>query len=472
MKFDIKVSNFGKIDQADIKVRPFTVIAGPNSSGKSFITKALYSIFSTINIDHVSVEAYKQIHSLERLVSFLHLKINRISRREDILFKKLFSRLALVKTSIDDAFGSNTFTNQVSSSFLLKESIDSVEKAYSSLLNEVSPKSKFQKVQDQFDNIKNLINQLKIISDAPTHYLSSGIDLGIVNALKENFQVTSIDSLKNHNSIKESEVKFDLDTLGNLSINAAGKLDFSLNQTSIDEFQKLYNVVYLESPVYWKLKNALDSVRKNKGLSAFGRRRGADILTGVPKHFYDLLDLLESKVKNNDEVRLSSEDIRNAIGGQLEISDTGDISFQENNSSNSVNLHITALGITNLGIISLLIDRNIISKGSFLFIDEPEVHLHPSWQKLMVDTLFELSKQGINIVIATHSIDMMKSIENIVNKDEELVINEHFGVNQLSEDGVTINTGKHVSKKIANIKTDLAKPFLDMFYESQLDLDI
>ena len=118
------------------------------------------------------------------------------------------------------------------------------------------------------------------------------------------------------------------------------------------------SVVYLESPVYWKQKNALDAVRKNKGLSAFGRRRGADILTGVPKHFYeDILAPFREHlfVKNNDEVRLLV--VRISLKMLLVVSwkyqTLRDISFQENNSSNSVNLHITALGITNLGIISL-----------------------------------------------------------------------------------------------------------------------
>lgn len=43
MKLDVVVSNFGKINKANIKIRPFTVIAGRNSSGKSFLTKSLYS---------------------------------------------------------------------------------------------------------------------------------------------------------------------------------------------------------------------------------------------------------------------------------------------------------------------------------------------------------------------------------------------------------------------------------------------
>ena len=60
------------------------------------------------------------------------------------------------------------------------------------------------------------------------------------------------------------------------------------------------------------------------------------------------------------------------------------------------------MGIANLGILALLIERKVLDKGTFLFIDEPEAHLHPAWQVIMAETLFELAKGGVNVVIATH----------------------------------------------------------------------
>lgn len=49
MKTDLHIKNFGKIKSANIQLRPFTVIVGPNSSGKSLITKSLYSIFHSMS---------------------------------------------------------------------------------------------------------------------------------------------------------------------------------------------------------------------------------------------------------------------------------------------------------------------------------------------------------------------------------------------------------------------------------------
>jgi predicted ATP-dependent endonuclease of OLD family len=467
MKFNISISNFGKINNADIKIRPFTVIAGPNSSGKSFVTKALYSFFSTINIDHVTVETFSRTDDLQRLATYLNATLPRpSSRMVDALYKEFVEKINVIEGTIEDAFEKNTFSDQVSRAFLLKEAIDGLEKSFNNLNSQVSNKAKYSKVTDQFDNIKNNINQLKKIADNPSECLSSGINTGFINALKENFQVSSLTDLKNYHVDNDSIVKFNFDTLGSIEIKKE-TLSFSLNRDSIDEFQNLYNVVYIESPVYWKMKEALESVRKNKRFFSISRIKQADYLTGVPKHFYDLVDFLKNKTKNSENIKLEQSVIKTAIGGEIIISESGELYFKEDGYTKNINLHATALGVTNLGIISLLLERGILAKGSYLFVDEPEVHLHPSWQKIMIDTLFELSKKEINIVIASHSIDMMKCIENIMEQEESLNLDEHFGINQLSSEGNSLNGSDNVFKRISAIKEDLGKSFYEMFIDSK-----
>ena len=42
----IKISNIGKIKEADVTINGITVIAGENNTGKSTVGKALYAIFN------------------------------------------------------------------------------------------------------------------------------------------------------------------------------------------------------------------------------------------------------------------------------------------------------------------------------------------------------------------------------------------------------------------------------------------
>lgn len=213
--------------------------------------------------------------------------------------------------------------------------------------------------------------------------------------------------------------------------------------------------------------DALNSVRESNQFLRLRRLRQTDYLSGVPKHFYDLVDLLKNKIKSSDSISFEQGAIKKEIGGEIIISKSGDLYFKEEGYAKNINLHSTALGITNLGIILLLIERGILANGSYIFVDEPEVHLHPAWQKIMINTLFELSKKGINIVIASHSIDMMKCIQNIMEKEESLILEDHFGINQLSAKGESINISDDVFKRISSIKNDLGKSFYDMFLDSK-----
>ena len=52
----LKIENFAKIKEADIKLDGITVIAGLNDTGKSTVGKVLYSIFNSLNTIDKSVE--------------------------------------------------------------------------------------------------------------------------------------------------------------------------------------------------------------------------------------------------------------------------------------------------------------------------------------------------------------------------------------------------------------------------------
>ena len=113
----------------------------------------------------------------------------------------------------------------------------------------------------------------------------------------------------------------------------------------------------------------------------------------------------------------------------------------------------------------MLLNKNVISKGSFVFVDEPEVNLHPAWQKIMIEVLYKLSKEGVNVVIASHSIDMMKYIENIMNNLDDEEVEEHFAINRLSQDGISNNLEITPKESMSKIKEDLGNPFYEMSLE-------
>ena len=55
MDLELKIENFGPIDKATVQVGQFTVFAGPNNTGKTFVAKMLYSMLRARNANHALV---------------------------------------------------------------------------------------------------------------------------------------------------------------------------------------------------------------------------------------------------------------------------------------------------------------------------------------------------------------------------------------------------------------------------------
>ena len=96
MAFKVKIKNIGKPEDAEIRVGQFTVFAGPNNTGKSFVSKLLYSLFDAMKdpaldyFDSPLNSLRQSLYGIEALGyedenSLLSLLVNQIRKVEDIV---------------------------------------------------------------------------------------------------------------------------------------------------------------------------------------------------------------------------------------------------------------------------------------------------------------------------------------------------------------------------------------------------
>ena len=286
----------------------------------------------------------------------------------------------------------------------------------------------------------------------PEDIVASGIKYKILGNLIRNFQIPEISHLA---GMEKTRSEVAIEGIGNIQFSNE-EIDSSIWNVGLEHLQQYSRVIYLESPVYWKLKNALETLRIRPRYFPSLRER----IDGIPGYFYDLASALKSEYTGDIAFpglyeKLTGKDV---LGGKIAISGGGDLSFQEN--GRRFSLPITAMGVANLGILALLIEHKVLDEDSFLFIDEPEAHLHPAWQVIMAETLFELAKGGVHVVIATHSADILKWLEVHVKKnpdDENLIaLNKFPATGDEAEDQDFVD-------KIASIKQELTKPFADLY---------
>ena len=454
MAFELNIKNIGKLDDAKIRIGQFTVFAGPNNTGKSTVSKLLYSLFDAMNVNHAEVY-------MQNLTRPVRDNIRRLMMWPESSDSDALHSFLREIENLENAFKDSTIKDieRLDKTILdLANKVEALREIFSNITMEHLRDSPFPSsepediLKDVEPDLAKLHEDLRVIDGGG--FIISGIKYKVMENLTQNFQVPSLAGLQGK---ENAPSVVNIENIGRFEFNNTEKgIGFNIYHAGLRQLQQYSDVIYLESPVYWKLKNALEDLRINPRY----RHRERVRLSGIPGYFYDLASAFKHEYTGDIAFpdlyeRLTGKDV---LGGKIAISESGDLSFQEN--GRSFSLPVTAMGVANLGILALLIERKILDEDSILFIDEPEAHLHPAWQVVMAETLFDLAKGGVNVVIATHSADILKWLEVHVKKNPE--DEGMIALNKFPANGDDSNE-QDFNDKIAAIKQELTKPFADLY---------
>lgn len=135
---------------------------------------------------------------------------------------------------------------------------------------------------------------------------------------------------------------------------------------------------------------------------------------GVSDIYWDVLSRIRNiGIAEQPELINIYQKIEIIINGKVEYtSQTGSVF---NSKGKTIDIKLSAAGIKIFGLLQLLIERDILKKDSVLILEEPESHLHPSFCFQLIEILFELKNAGVTIILITHSVEMIRYIEYLVN---------------------------------------------------------
>ena len=484
----VVVQNLGPIAKAELRLKPLTVLAGPNKTGKTFASKMLHSVFGVMNANHLDVlfqnHADKIREVMRRLWRFMPME----DRTVRTLSKpRLPENGGRKRTSVRDFF------------VKVENRLDDMGKMVSSLadasVNDPESAATFRALADECESLRGLYKEsaISIVSAAlageRSHDESSRrkIARGYAAELEDAFAALAnvpwmeggdrlfregaadafFQSIASNFQIHPGRLPMNMK--GGFSINVEGIANFALKGESpsfdipregIDLTREQSRILFLDSPIYWRLQGPL--IRSTFPSSALRRR---DPLIGrAPQYFYDLVELLNGENPSPPSFPELHEDLSKIIGGKIILQKTGMgnmLFFQDDRVRFPMPMHATATGVVNLGFLSLLIERNLIDKGTYVFIDEPESNLHPKWQVEMAEALYKLARGGVNVVLATHSIDILKRMEIYAKEDPDA--EEFIAVNHFREGGIVEDNGKSLDAKISAVMKELSSPFFDLY---------
>ena len=353
MKLSIK--NVGKLKEADVEINGITVIAGENNTGKSTVSKTLFSLFSGF-------------YNLNEKISLTRLGNTRT----------IFLR----------------FMENIN-----KESAEILNNVSNELVNNSDYKNNKTKIFELIRRNKNFISEkdlkditkkiIDILNIKDAEYLKNMVSYVLNNEF--NNQINTIGSndfgeiiLK----IKEEEIKIKIKsneiTIEN-KINLRAKVIYIDDPFVIDNLNdyKLRDVRYLENH-----KENLETklVRENTEIN------------------------ISEKIIIEDKLKKITEKLEEVINGKIKFNQGKWIYELENN--NELNLKNLSAGLKSFAILKRLVENGNLEEKGIVILDEPEIHLHPEWQIKFAELIVLLQKEfGMHILLTTHSPYFLKAIQ-------------------------------------------------------------
>ncbi len=141
---------------------------------------------------------------------------------------------------------------------------------------------------------------------------------------------------------------------------------------------------------------------------------------GFDDTYYDLLKLLRVPPTQGDiapELLTIADGLDEFVGGQIVRKGLSD-EFVFQRGEHVYTMPQTADGIKKIGLLTNLIKNRSLTKGTILFLDEPETNLHPRAISVFTKMLFRLAQAGVQIYLATHSYFVLKQLEILAKRHQ------------------------------------------------------
>jgi len=162
--------------------------------------------------------------------------------------------------------------------------------------------------------------------------------------------------------------------------------------------------------------------------------------------YHDLaLNLSMPKLKNIPEFLVDAlQDLAEDIGGALELD--GGKFYLVANGKKRREITLVAEGIRKLATLRHLIENGSLERGDTLFWDEPESNLNPKLIKDVAAALLFLCKNGIQVVVATHSLFLLRELEILAAQEDYKSLPQRYFALEKTSSGIQVHQGDTVDE--------------------------
>ena len=143
--------------------------------------------------------------------------------------------------------------------------------------------------------------------------------------------------------------------------------------------------------------------------------------------YLDLLDALELpplRQLSPETEALIKHTLQPILGGKLVLE--GGRFYVVADDGKRLEINLAAEGIRKFGMLAQLLNNGSLSAETTLYWDEPEANLNPALLRKLAALLATLARQGFQIILATHSLFLLKELHILARREPTPV--RYFGL--------------------------------------------
>lgn len=243
----------------------------------------------------------------------------------------------------------------------------------------------------------------------------------LYKSLPDVFLSAQLAPLIRWNSSKEAEVEVDF--------SAKEKLSFKLTPAVTDDKEKTVSIGYVEGPLSITNVYRPSFIPAKEILTLSWMLPGSEQLVfPIEKNYLDLLSQLRLLPLRKPDAAQSIQVLTDILGG--EVQEENDKYYLVSPAGRRTAISLVAEGLRKFGTLQKLLANGSLTKQNTLYWDEPEANLNPALLRKLAAVLAELARQGFQIIIATHSMGLLKEFHILSRqKDTKLLPIKYFGLN-------------------------------------------
>ena len=416
---EIVVKNIGKVKEANIKINGITVIAGENDTGKSTISKALFTVFN----------------------SFYNIN-DKVKQQRKRSIENIINKHTVNEIDFDENFFNTFFKNSNSINLIANTIIENFAtyiKDNNKLKNEILNYFKNFDLKLKNSTIEDISQKIEVILNISNKEVESSI---LTDNLNNEFNGQINNIFINEKGIIEIKLK-------------NKQLKFIISNDKVEDIEKTSETIITSEAVYLDDPFIIDKNFDNEKISNHK-------IFLVNKLFYDD----ESTNNNVEKIAISKklENIYNRLNMVESNKNTNDFSYRFNNKE--LDIKNLSAGLKTFVILKTLLEKGILEENGVIILDEPEIHLHPAWQVIFAELIVLIQKEfNMHILLNTHSPYFLNAIEIYAEKHnikKKCNFYSAYLSGQFSE-------FKDVTDNIEEIYYKLARPFQDLENERYSD---